>query len=157
MSIIAYIVIGFAFLTGAILIYGGCQIMSEALDRLTREVAETRGAAESAAALIAGLAQQIRYNIDDSDQLNALADSLDESQSEIAAAVNANSDGTNAAPLGNDALDTNNDTPESGNQNGIGSEFETGEPADGAPVSDESNDQAGDVDQSSDQAEESQS
>lgn len=69
--------------------------MSEALDRLTAEVAETRDATQAAVTMISGLAAQIRDNIDDSDALNALADQLDASQVEIADAITA---GTGGAP-----------------------------------------------------------
>lgn len=62
-------------------------IMSEALDRLTREVQETNDAVQSAVTLIAGLAQTIRDNIDDSEALNQLADDLDAQQATLAAAV----------------------------------------------------------------------
>jgi uncharacterized coiled-coil protein SlyX len=64
--------------------------MSEALDRLTAEVAETHDAVDSAVALIAGLAQQIRDLSTDPAALNALADELDAQQAEIAAAVSEN-------------------------------------------------------------------
>jgi len=64
--------------------------MSEALDRLTREVQESNDAVQSAATLIAGLAQEIRDNIDDEDALNALADDLDAQQDVLAQAVSDN-------------------------------------------------------------------
>jgi hypothetical protein len=63
--------------------------MSEALDRLTAEVSETKSAVDSAVALISGLAQQIRDNVSE-DALNALADSLDAQQAELAEAVTNN-------------------------------------------------------------------
>lgn len=69
--------------------------MSEATDRLIREVQESRAATESIVALVAGLAQEIRDNIDDEDALNELADSLDADQAKIAEAVAAN---TSAPP-----------------------------------------------------------
>jgi uncharacterized protein YigA (DUF484 family) len=62
--------------------------MSAALDRLTAEVAENRSSVDSAIALIAGLAQQIRDLSDDPAALNALADELDAQQADIAVAVN---------------------------------------------------------------------
>jgi len=64
--------------------------MSAALDRLTAEVTESKDATLAATTLIAGLAQQIRDAIGSETQLNALADSLDADQAEIAAAVTAN-------------------------------------------------------------------
>ena len=69
--------------------------MTPAMERITREVAETKTAVQSAVTLINGLAQQIRDNADDPVALNALADDLDQSQADIAAAVTAN---TPAAP-----------------------------------------------------------
>lgn len=74
-------------------ILGSAIIVSEALSRLTREVSESNSIATSAVALIAGLAQQIRDAIGDDDELEALADSLDASQSELAAAIAANTPG----------------------------------------------------------------
>lgn len=64
--------------------------MSAALDRLTTEVSETRGAVNSAVTLIQGLAQQIRDLKEDPVALEALANDLDQQQTEIAAAVAAN-------------------------------------------------------------------
>lgn len=64
--------------------------MSAALDRLTQEVLDTKGAADSAIALLTGLGDYIRANVSDSAALNALADDLDAKQAEIAAAVVAN-------------------------------------------------------------------
>ncbi len=66
------------------------RIMSAELDRLTAEVAESRTAVDSVLALVAGLAQQIRDNATDPAALTALADSLDQQQADIAAAVTAN-------------------------------------------------------------------
>lgn len=65
-------------------------IMSTALDRLTAEVAETRNSVDSAITLINGLATQIRDNLGNDIALEALADSLDSKQTELAAAINAN-------------------------------------------------------------------
>lgn len=64
--------------------------MSAALDRLTREVSETKEVAASAVAMIEGLAQQIRDLKDDPAALEALANELDASQAALAAAVAAN-------------------------------------------------------------------
>lgn len=74
--------------------------MTAALDRLTAEVAESRTATESAIALIAGLSDQIRELKDDPAALEALADDLDNQQSQIGAAVsnNGNSGGGEPAP-----------------------------------------------------------
>ncbi len=64
--------------------------MSAELDRLTSEVAQSRAATDSVLVLVAGLAQQIRDNATDPAALNALADSLDQQQADIAAAVTDN-------------------------------------------------------------------
>lgn len=69
--------------------------MSQALDRLTAEVSESRTATESLTTLVAGLAQQIRDNATDQAALLALADDLDSQQASIAAAVAEN---TSAQP-----------------------------------------------------------
>ncbi len=66
------------------------QKMSAQLDRLTKEVSENKDLAASVVALIDGLSQQIRDAVGNSDALNALADSLDEDQQAIAAAISAN-------------------------------------------------------------------
>lgn len=64
--------------------------MSAQLDRLTAEVSETRAAAASIITLVHGLAEQIRELKEDPAALEALANELDAAQSEIAAAVTAN-------------------------------------------------------------------
>ncbi len=64
--------------------------MSAELDRLTTEVAETRNVVDSAILLIKSLADQIRDNADDPAALNALADTLDAQQADLAEAVAAN-------------------------------------------------------------------
>lgn len=71
--------------------------MSEALTRLTSSVEALTTVDQSAVALITGLAEEIRNNVDDSDALNALADKLDSDASTLGAAVTAN---TPAAPQG---------------------------------------------------------
>lgn len=63
--------------------------MSAEFDRLTKEVGETKDAADKAVGLIQSLAQQIRDNVGDPAALTALADSLDASQKEINDAVDA--------------------------------------------------------------------
>ena len=65
-------------------------VMSEALDRIKAEVEQSRSINDSAIALIGGLAQQIRDNIDNTEALNALADELDSQQAALGAAVEAN-------------------------------------------------------------------
>lgn len=65
--------------------------MTVELDRLTTEVAETRGVVDSAIALIGGMAQQIRDLSNDPAALTALADELDAQTNALAAAVAANS------------------------------------------------------------------
>ena len=69
-----------------------------AIDRLTSEVAELRTVNESAVALIAGLAQEIRDNIGNEDALNALADEIDASTNSLAAAVAENTPEAPAEP-----------------------------------------------------------
>lgn len=64
--------------------------MTPELQRLTTEVEETRTAQAGLITLVNGLAQQIRDNVNDPAALTALADSLDAGQTEIAAAVTAN-------------------------------------------------------------------
>ena len=63
-----------------------------ALENLTREVEEQRTINQSAITLIQGLAQQLREAIESGseEQLQALADSLDQSQRSLADAVSAN-------------------------------------------------------------------
>lgn len=61
-----------------------------AFERLTGEVAETRGAIASLRTLTAGLSAYIRANVTDQAALNALADSLDQGQGEIAQAITEN-------------------------------------------------------------------
>lgn len=68
--------------------------MTPAMQRLTDEVTETRTSQASIIALVAGLAQQIRDAVGDEDALNALADSLDQGQTEIAQAVADNTPAT---------------------------------------------------------------
>lgn len=64
--------------------------MSAQLDRLAAEVTETKTVAQSAIALLNGLAQQIRDLKEDPAALEALADELDSTQADLAAAVTAN-------------------------------------------------------------------
>ncbi len=64
--------------------------MSQALDRLKTEVQESTAVAKSAVQLISGLSAQIRDLKDDPAALEALADELDASQQELAAAIAAN-------------------------------------------------------------------
>lgn len=64
--------------------------MSAELDRLKASTAAIKTVADSAVALINGLAQQIRDNSTDPAALNALADELDADQAELAGAVSAN-------------------------------------------------------------------
>lgn len=83
-----YLIASFFFLMGVLL-------MSVALDRLKREVEETRGVAASAVALIASIPQLIRDAIANSEgdleaELNELADGLDAAQADLAGAINAN-------------------------------------------------------------------
>lgn len=91
------VIFAVAVIVGSIIVRKGYTIMSAALDRLTAEVAETRSANASILALVAGLSQQIRDNAEDPAKLNALADSLDEGQAELAAAVTANTPAADVA------------------------------------------------------------
>lgn len=86
-------------ITVALLLIGLCVVtstrtrikdMSDSLDRLTAEVAETKTVAASAKAMIAGLAQQIRDNATDEAALNQLADDLDSSTNDLAGALTEN-------------------------------------------------------------------
>lgn len=97
MLIAATVAVFIAILVGAFIVRKGYKTMSAALDRLTAEVAETRSANKSILALVAGLSQQIRDNAEDPAKLNALADSLDEGQAELAAAVTANTPAADVA------------------------------------------------------------
>lgn len=69
--------------------------MSEALDNLTAKVEAQTTVIDSAATLLATLAQEIRDNAGDEEALNALADRVDANTAELAEAVQAN---TPAAP-----------------------------------------------------------
>lgn len=62
-------------------------IMSEQLDRLTREVQETKDAVAAAAARIGELAQAVRDAKEEPAKLDALAGELDVMQGTLAAAV----------------------------------------------------------------------
>lgn len=62
----------------------------EELERLTTEVTEVKTIAKSAVVLIEGIAEQIRLFKDQPAKLAALADSLDATSTELAAAVAAN-------------------------------------------------------------------
>ena len=64
--------------------------MSEALDRITQQVAEQKELTQSAVTLITNLGQEIRDRIGDDAALEALADELDQSQAELAEAISAN-------------------------------------------------------------------
>ena len=61
--------------------------MREELDTLTREVSEISDVIDSAKALIAGLAELIRANINNKAELLALASRLDAKEQELAVAV----------------------------------------------------------------------
>jgi hypothetical protein len=64
--------------------------MAGELARLTQEVAETKTVMQSAAVLLANLAQRIRDLSTDPEALNALANELDAEQAALAAAIEAN-------------------------------------------------------------------
>lgn len=63
--------------------------MAGELDRLTTEVSETRGAVQSAIVLIQGFSQALKDAIASGDpaKLTALADDLDQTQTDLAKAV----------------------------------------------------------------------
>lgn len=63
------------------------QHMSEAMDRLTAEVAQNTTVIQSALVLIRGFKAQLEAAMADQAKLSALADSLDASEQELAAAV----------------------------------------------------------------------
>lgn len=75
-----------------ILVMKGQDTMEQAMNRIAAEVEELRDVNESAIALIAGLAEEIRNARGDEDRLNALADSLDAESNRLAAAVSANTE-----------------------------------------------------------------
>lgn len=88
-------------LSGAIVAHAylkGKKRMSDALDRLTREVSETKGVAASATAALLAVPGLIRDAVAAAlasgtpvdDQLNALADELDAAQAPLAAAIQQN-------------------------------------------------------------------
>jgi hypothetical protein len=101
--VLAIVIVGavvvLAVLIGAVTVKRGYDHMSEALVRLTAEVAETRSVNASLRAAFTGLATQIRENAEDPAALNALADALDADQAETVAAITAN---TPAAPVADD-------------------------------------------------------
>jgi hypothetical protein len=70
--------------------------MSDSMDRLVAEVSQTRTAVDSILALVSGLADQLRATAGDASKVIALADQLDAMQTDLAAAVTAN---TPAAPV----------------------------------------------------------
>jgi len=65
-------------------------VLMTALERLTEEVEQSRTVAESAKALIVGLAEQLRQASTDPAAINTLADRLDAQQALLAAAIEAN-------------------------------------------------------------------
>lgn len=71
--------------------------VSEQLDNLTNEIAQMRGAVDSAITLINGLADQIEELQNDPAALQALADDLRGQKEQLAAAVDAN-DGEEEPP-----------------------------------------------------------
>lgn len=75
-----------------ILVLKGQESMEQALNRIATEVEELRDVNESAIALIAGLAEEIRNANGNEERLNALADSLDSESNRLAAAVAANTE-----------------------------------------------------------------
>lgn len=76
------------------------EIMQEQLDRLTTEVEETGTVVDSAITLLGSLSEQIRNNAGDPAALTELADKLDAKQSELAAAIAANTVASDEASEG---------------------------------------------------------
>lgn len=72
--------------------------MSVALDRLTADVALQSVTNTSVLTLLSGLAAIIRSNVDDSSELNALADTLESQGKALADAVVANTPAPTPAP-----------------------------------------------------------
>jgi hypothetical protein len=101
MSLAATIVVVVAILIGALIVKRGLITMSDALERLTREVAESRAVQSSAITLIQGLTARIRAEAENpsADALNALADDLDLQQAALAHAL---TEGTPVAPIAED-------------------------------------------------------
>ncbi len=64
--------------------------MAQAMDNLRREVGETKTVIASAKALLTNLADRLRSNAGDPAAIQALADELDGQQSDLAAAIAAN-------------------------------------------------------------------
>lgn len=82
--------------------------MSVELDRLTAKVAENSAVIASAETLLANLAEEIRNNINDSAALIALADTLENDDTELSAAIVAN---TPAGPPPAPAVPASNPDP----------------------------------------------
>jgi len=72
--------------------------MSAEFDRLTQEVAETKGIVESIKTLASELADFIRANVNDPVALTAMADSLDADQATLATAVTTLQDAVAGTP-----------------------------------------------------------
>lgn len=83
-----------------ILTIGVCTIMS--MQRLAASVAALTTVAASATNLLSNLAEQIRETAGDEDASNQLADSIDESTTELSAAITANTiaDGADSPNVG---------------------------------------------------------
>lgn len=64
--------------------------MQDSIDRMRASVEKTQGIAESVKKVITDMAQNMRDNADDPDEINALADKLDETAAGLASAVQAN-------------------------------------------------------------------
>lgn len=81
---------------------------SQELQRLTSEVSETSTVIDAAITLISGLSQQIRdaANSGDTQALTDLADSLDQQQNRLAAAITANTSAPQGGSTGNTGTGT---------------------------------------------------
>lgn len=74
------------------------QTMSDAVNRLQADITNLTSISQSAVALITGMAQTIRDNATDPVALSALADQLEASSNDLAAAVTANTPAAAATP-----------------------------------------------------------
>lgn len=102
-SLVAWTLLGVAL---TLWLIGKVNKMSASLDRITREVSESRQATESVLTLVSGLSDQIRDLKDDPAALEQLADDLDAQQGEIASAVTANTPAEAPAPAETGAGET---------------------------------------------------
>ena len=77
----------------------GITAMTASVDRLTREVSESREVSTSIMTLVSNLAAEMRANANDSVAIERLADDLDSQQREISAAVTENTPAAEQPPV----------------------------------------------------------